>query len=156
QEVRMLVISTGTAQMLVMVKRWASWAPLGTLPKSWEVTPPNILSAQAVPCCARAGSAPTATTSIAHPIVRMAYSPRRASVGSLRNVRGPDSSVPGGSGEGGIPLAPAAALPPNTGGIACTTWGKCHDRGHDRTGAGGAGSGTGGAAGRRAPAGGTP
>src|SRR5579884_3790098 len=85
--------------MLVMVKRWKSWAPRGTLPKSWAVPSLNILSAQLVGAGAGVGTVSGAWAGAA-----AAPSVRAARVSSAFLIRLPPPS--------GLPVPRAPWEPP--------------------------------------------
>src|SRR5581483_2142505 len=81
-----------------MGKRWHSWAPRGTLPKSCAAPSVNIFSAQP---CAGAAVAPTATTISVRNRFRMISLPL-PQVSWAR--RGGDSNEAGSAGEDGFTL----------------------------------------------------
>src|SRR5262245_60280555 len=87
--------------MLVTWKRWKSWAPRATLPKSWVVPALNILSAQLL--WAGAAAVTTAQANTANPTFLMTTHPAMGPPADTA-VLPPraNSSVAGKTGEGGL------------------------------------------------------
>src|SRR5579859_7550570 len=97
QETRICVISSGSFQMLVILKVCLSCAPRGTTPKSCVVFPPNILSAHAG-VWARAELVKNRRLTRAATAVRMLVIPRKDGKTQFT----PDSTASSDSGEGGF------------------------------------------------------